>query len=387
MKKKPAVPAEQNDAAREAPRKRRFVPGRVFNYPQKPRMGLVAGAVVVLGIALLVPAALIVISAVFQRGDPLTILAAFFVRPWTGAWFLGNTLDSIALLLVASLGAAVAFGGGCFNLGGEGQIYLGGVAASALLVTLPSGAGAGAALLLAAVSAAAAGGVIGAIPALMRKNLGANELISTFLFSAALMPVGDWLIAGPLRNPRGNLLATEAFWAKLPGLLPPSSLSVSFPLALIVVVFFHILRNRTAIGYRFFICGTAEDLARFGGLRAERRIVPALGLSGMFAGLTGFFAVAGTYDMGYQGFSGGLGWNAVAVALIAGTEPLALIPTAFFFGALKAGSDAALFTAGFNLETASFIQAAAMILAALPFGSRYLKGRLHFSPPSEGAPS
>ncbi|MDR1390598.1 MAG: ABC transporter permease [Treponema sp.] len=335
------------------------------------------GVIIVLSTALLVPVMLIVVSALFQRGNPLGILRAFFIQPWTSLWFFGNTLDSITLLLAASLGAATAFGGGCFNLGGEAQIYLGGVAASALLCLPLGGAPV---LLLAAAGASLTGGVISGIPALLRRRLGVNEMISTFLFGAALTPAGDWLISFPLRNPQGNLLATKRFTAALPALLPPSSLSISFPLTLLLIAAAHIFRNHTAAGYRYRICGIAGDLARFGGLTAEKHIIPAMSVSGMFAGLTGFFAVAGTYGMGHLGFSGGLGWNAMAVALIAGTEPLALIPTAFFFGALKAGSDAALFSSGFNLETASFIQAAAMLLAALPFGSRYLKGKQHYSP-------
>ena len=100
-----------------------------------------------------------------------------------------------------------------------------------------------------------------------------------------------------------------------------------------------------------------------------------IGLSGALAGLAGFFAVAGTYGMCYQGFSGGLGWNGIALALIAGNEPLLLFPAALVFGAVKAGAAAVMLHAGFGFETASFIEAAVLLLAALPFGIRYLRGR------------
>ena len=97
--------------------------------------------------------------------------------------------------------------------------------------------------------------------------------------------------------------------------------------------------------------------------------------SGALSGLAGFFAAAGTYGMAYAGFSGGLGWTAIAAALIAGNEPLALIPASLFLAALKAGSDAALLKAGFGFETAAFIQAAALLLAALPLGRRFFAGK------------
>jgi simple sugar transport system permease protein len=90
-----------------------------------------------------------------------------------------------------------------------------------------------------------------------------------------------------------------------------------------------------------------------------------MAVSGCFAGLTGFFAVAGTYGKCYQGFSGGLGWDAVALALIAGNEPLLLFPAVFVFGAARAGAGTAMLQAGFGFETAAFIQAAILLLAAI----------------------
>ncbi|MDR0599224.1 MAG: ABC transporter permease [Treponema sp.] len=330
------------------------------------------GALIPLGAALIVPALIIGLTA----EDPSRTLRAFFAGPWANRWFLGNTLDKTALFLCASLGAAIAFRGGCFNLGGEGQIYLGGCAAAAILLqkALPDAA----ALVLAALAAAAAGGVMGALPGLLRKRTGASELITSFLLAAALLPLGDHVISSVLRGSGGNLLATEQFSPRrvLPRLLPPSALSVSIIFALVLVLLFHFFIRHCALGYRFRVSGAAPELARLGGIDAEKRFIPAMTVSGAAAGLTGFFAVAGTYGMCYQGFSGGLGWNAIAVALIAGGEPPLLLPAAFVFSALEAGSSAAALQAGFSFETAAFIEAAALLLAALPLGRRYLSGRL-----------
>ena len=102
--------------------------------------------------------------------------------------------------------------------------------------------------------------------------------------------------------------------------------------------------------------------------------------AGALNGLAGFFAVAGTYGRCHLGFSGGLGWNAIAVALVARNQPLALFPAALVYGALRAGSDTALLASGLNFETAAFIQAAALTLATVSFrGPRFLR------PPRRGA--
>lgn len=320
--------------------------------------------------AVLIPALIITLGS----DNPVKSLSAFFAGPWSNTWFLGNTLDGAVLILTAALGAGFAFRGGAFNLGGEGQIYLGGCAAAVVLL-FPANQAAGPLLLVLAGSAALLlGGLMGGICGLLRRRTGANELITSFLLSAALIPLGDYLISGPLRAETGNLLASAPFQSDrlLPKLLAPSALSFSAFIALCLAVFTSVFVQRTAAGYRFRVAGAAPELARFGGINPEKRFLPAMAVSGALSGLTGFFAVAGTYGMAYMGFSGGLGWTAIAAALIAGNRPLALVPASLFLAALKAGSDAVLLKAGFGFETAAFVQAAVLLLAALPLGRRFL---------------
>ncbi|MDR2633829.1 MAG: ABC transporter permease [Treponema sp.] len=297
---------------------------------------------------------------------PAKTIRAFFLGPWSSPWFLGNTLDHIGLLLTASLGTCIAFRGGCFNLGGEGQIYLGGLAASVVLLWGHGVLGWGA-LGLAGLGALGAGAALGALSGLLKKAFAAHELISSFLLTQALSPVADYLIAGPLRDPQGNLLAMApiAEPGLLLRLLPPSSLSISFIFALLLIIAGHLFINRTVWGYRFTIAGAAPAFARYGGIEPQACWVPAMSAAGALGGLTGFFAVAGTYGRCHLGFSGGLGWSSIAVALIARNRPLALIPASLVYGALKAGSDAALLDAGLNFETAAFIQAVVLLLATV----------------------
>ncbi|MDR2363065.1 MAG: ABC transporter permease [Spirochaetaceae bacterium] len=351
----------------------------VFSKPSERPLaswGSFLGPPITLGAAVLVTVLLIVCNSPY----PTRTIRAFFIGPWASPWFLGNTLDHIGLLLTASLGITLAFRGGCFNLGGEGQIYLGGLAAT--LVLLPGGAGpsgnaaAFALLCLAALAALCAGGIMGAVSGVLKRKFQANELITSFLLSAALTPLGDYLVSGPLRDPRGNLLATPRFPLNrlLLKLLPPSNLSLSFAFALVLVIGGYLFINKTAPGYRFRIAGAAPDFARYGGIRPESSWIPALTASGALSGLTGFFAVAGTYGLCHLGFPGGLGWNAIAVALIARNSPLALFPAALVYGWLKAGSDSALLASGLSFETAAFIQAVVLLLATVHFTGPLLLG-------------
>ncbi|GHU35210.1 hypothetical protein FACS1894172_16660 [Spirochaetia bacterium] len=191
--------------------------------------------------------------------------------------------------------------------------------------------------------------------------------MSSFLISASLFPVADYAIAYLLRDPSGNLLASAPFIRTIPRILPPSHLSLSFPVALILIIGTFFFFRNTAAGYRFTIAGTDPEFARFGAIDPTRFWLPSLALSGAFHGLAGFFAVAGTYGRCHTGFSGGIGWSAVAVALIAGKYPLALIPAAFGYGALKSGSDSLLLSTGMSFESTAFIQAAVLFLATVQF--------------------
>ncbi|MDR0496325.1 MAG: ABC transporter permease [Treponema sp.] len=316
----------------------------------------------------------------------MTFSFAFFFGPWSSPWFFGNTLDGIALLLTASLGAAIAFRGGTFNLGGEGQIYLGGLTASVVLLTgrgwltwhhwavagNDGGLPAPILLILAALTAMVTGALLGGFSGLLKKKFGMNELISSFLLSSALIPLADYLVKGPWRDSTGNLLALSAFSddLMLSRLLPPSNLSTSFIFALLLVFCGHVFINRTSPGYQFRISGAALDFARFGGIDHEKAWIPAMSISGALFALAGFFAVAGTYGRCHAGFPGGLGWSAIAVAFIAGNRPLALLPAALVFGWLKSGSDLALLATGLNLETSSFIQAVVLLFATVNFVPR-----------------
>jgi simple sugar transport system permease protein len=324
---------------------------------------------------------LTVLIIMFNSPSPLKTLGAFFLGPWSSPWFLGNTLDRIALLLTASLGAAIGFRGGTFNLGGEGQIYLGGLAASVVLLRLPSGADVPV-LFLAALAALLTGGAMGAVSGILKRKLGANELITSLLLSMGLSPLADYLIGEPWRDQSGNLLALPPFpqGRALFHILPPSSLSVSFFFALLLVLIFHLYINKSVWGYRFRIGGAAPNFARYGGIDPGRAWTPALITAGSLSGLAGFFAVTGTYGRCHLGFPGGLGWNAIAVALIARNNPPALLPAALIYGWLETGSSSALLGAGLNFETSFFIQALVLFLATIHFGLPLIRSRREGKP-------
>ncbi|WP_304221989.1 ABC transporter permease [Gracilinema caldarium] len=298
--------------------------------------------------------------------DPGKTLIDFFAGPWSSPWFIGNTLDLTALLAVSALGIALSFKGGTFNLGGEGQMYIGGLGASVVLLSASSVPGP-LMLLIAALVSIFLGALMGGISGLLKRLVKADELITSFLLSAALTPVADFIIAGPLRDKAGNLLASPRFVQDriLLRLLPPSNLSVSLLFAILLIFASYVLLYRTPAGYRFRIAGAHPEFAHFGGFPAPPYWTYSMAISGALHGLTGFFAVAGTYGLCHQGFPGGLGWSGIAVALIGRNEPLGLFPAALIFAWLKAGSDRMLLASSLQVETSAFVQAVIMLLVTI----------------------
>jgi simple sugar transport system permease protein len=317
-------------------------------------------------------AAVLVVVAVLALNapEPLQAIRAFFAGPWSSRWAAGNTLDGAAALLCAGLGAALALRAGLFNLGGEGQVYAGGIAAAAALLALDGGrvtTPPPIALLTAAAAACAAGAAMGALCGLAKKTRGANELITTFLLSAAVMPFGDYLIAGPMRGAGVSLLATRRFAPgyTLPPLMPPSSLSVSLFIAAAFALALAFFMHNTGRGYRLRMAGSAPAFARYAGIDQRRYWTPVMAISGALSGLAGFFVVAGSAGLCHQGFPAGLGWNALACALIVKGHSLLLIPACLLYSALSHGADALSLVSGVSFETGAFIQAVLLLAGSV----------------------
>lgn len=309
-------------------------------------------------LALAVALAVAVVLLIAGSDKPGDALRSFFITPITNRYYVGNMLNGMSSLLVAGLGIIIAFRTGLYNLGGEGQIYVSalvGTIAGLGAASAPGPVGAAFVLLAATATGAALAGVSGVLRHLFRSP----ELITSFLLSAALMPLVDYLITGPLNDPERNLLATrtlsEQFW--LPRLLPPSELNLTIVIAVLLAGLVYLVLFRTVAGYEIRIFGLNNEFARYSGLNSGGITVGALAASGGLHGLTGGLMVLGTYHAAISGFTGGLGWNAIAVALIARLHPLAAVGSALVFAYFEAGAKASVLHTDFTFELGMIIQA------------------------------
>ena len=294
-------------------------------------------------------------------------------------YYLGSALNLSSLYMLAGCGALISIKSGDFNLGGEGQIYLGGFISAIILANcrLPIFF----AILFAVAASFICSAVLAAFSAVFKIFRNADFLFTSFISSAAIIPFLDGLISGPARSKTDNLLATpfipEA--VRLSSILKPSPLNASFIIALIFCIGLWFLLNRTTWGRQICILGISPEFSRYAGFACRKLSITSAILSGGLHGLAGAAAILGTYFTCHQGFYSGMGWNAFSAALIAGTNPLALIPSSFLMGFMTTYANRYALFHNFGFDISSLIQAVILFMIAFPILDKAGKNIRDFS--------
>ncbi len=302
-----------------------------------------------------------VIEALLASAEPGKALASFFLGPFANLWSFMTLVNSAAPLLIAAIAASVAFRAGIFNLGGEGQAAVGLLAGSLTLAGL-SGLPAPLAIPLALSVSAIAGGLLALVSALAERRFGASVLLTTFLFSQAALVVVDYLLGGPLRDPASNLLGMRPLPAShlFPRLVEGLPFSLAPLVALAVAILIIMLIKATRSGFELGLFGHSRRFALTQGLDPKLDLWPLL-LSGCLYGVAGCFVILGSSGQAVQGMSAGLGWNGLAVSLVAATDPLFAIPATLFFAFLDAGARSASILSDLSPETAAIMKALVLL--------------------------
>ena len=266
---------------------------------------------------------------------------------WQGAFgspyaVLSATLVRTTPLLLLGLSVATAFRAGILNIGAEGQLLAGAMAAAAvgLASTGWPSAVAVAAMIVAGIVAGAGWAFIAAA---LRRWFRVLEVISTIMLNFLALHLVSWLVRGPLQeptrtNPQSATLPDIAHW---PTLIPGHRLHLGFLLGLLLALALWVMWRHTAVGFRLRVVGMgARAAASAGRVAVDHTVMGAFLLSGAIAGLAGASEVGGVTWGLYDGISPGYGYTAIAVALLARLDPRAVVPSAVFFGALEAGAAA-----------------------------------------------
>ena len=290
-------------------------------------------------------------------------LSLFFLGPFKNLYYFGNMLNASIPLVLTGLAASIAFTSRNFNLGGEGQVYLGAIATAAVCLAMPEGNPV-LVPMLGALAGMAAGGIIGWMSGFLKRRLAVDELISSFLVSSAIVFVGDFLITGPLQDPASNFQTTSAISPsfRFARILLPSSLSLGCLVAVAALLATWFMLSKTRFGFELKLTGKNGEFSRYCGIDTGLYASAPMTLSGALNGLAGAALILGTYYKAMKGFSSGIGWSGIAVALIASNNPIAVLPAALFFAYLDAGAKAVMVGADVTSEIVSVVQAVVFFL-------------------------
>ena len=304
------------------------------------------GRTIMVSLAALIGALLIgAIFILLAKSDPVRAYKVMLTGPFSSSFGLTETLVRTTPLLLTGLGIIISFRSGVLNIGGEGQILIGAIAAAGValkLESLPSLA----LFPLVLLSGAAAGGIWGGIAGFLKARLNVNEILSTVMLNQIAAQLYLLLIRGILIDPQEvaygtgvpqTALVPNAVW--LSRLIPGTRLNTGFVLALVLAVAVYVLLMKTTVGYRLRAVGAGPEAAKYAGINVPFYMVLSMFLAGALAGLAGTVEVLGVHHRALEDISAGYGFSAIVAALFGRLHPIGVIPASILFGALILGAD------------------------------------------------
>lgn len=275
---------------------------------------------------------------------------------------IAETLIKAIPLVLTGLAFSIAFRCGLFNIGAEGQLYMGAFAAVAAGIYV-QGIPAYIHLPLALLAGILGGGLWGMLCGWLKVRFGANEIITTVMFNYVAILWISYIVTGPFKDPSGTMPQTSAIavTAQLPRILPETRLHLGIMVALTAIIFFYIFLWHTTKGYEIRMVGQNLHAARYAGMKPEYNVVLAMFIAGGMGGLAGTSEILGLQHRLIQGFSPGYGFDGIAVALLGRNGPIGIFLAALLFGMLRSGGNLMQMLNGVPVAIIYVIQALVII--------------------------
>jgi simple sugar transport system permease protein len=313
-------------------------------------------------IALLVGAVVLLASGF----SPIQAYGSLIIGAFGNINGIGQTLSQATPIVFTALAFLFAFKAGLFNIGAEGQLLMGAIAAAIVGISsngLPSVLH----IPLALLAGAFFGGLWALIPALLKTELGAHEVITTMMLSYVALYFTGYLVNDVFKEPgwvaQTPLIATSA---ELPRILPPTQLSASMIIGIILVGLTYYILKKTVLGYEIRAIGLNPLAAKSAGISVKKGLIIALVVSGALAGLGGAGEILGVHRRYIDGFSPGYGWDGLAVALIGGLDPIGALLASLLFGVLRSGGMTMNRVTGVPIDIITILQALIILFVAAP---------------------
>ncbi|HIT90194.1 MAG TPA: ABC transporter permease [Candidatus Merdenecus merdavium] len=270
--------------------------------------------------------------------NPFKVYQAMVVGAWGSKTVIYETIKIATPLLITAIGISFAFKMRFWNIGGEGQILVGAVAAgyfglytAHIFPKVPL-------VFLMLVSGMLAGGLYAVLPAICKAKWGTNETLFTLMLNYIALAFVKYLMNGPWKAkgssyPKIGMLAKGARLHKVLGV------HWGWILALVIVVISYIYFSKTKHGYEISVVGESNDTARYAGISVKKVFIRTMFISGALCGLVGMLQFAGADYTITEGTAGGIGFTAITVAWLAKMNPYAMLVVSVFIAMLERGAN------------------------------------------------
>ena len=300
------------------------------------------------------------IIGAFQSGDSLEIRRAF--NP-----FLESLVASTPYIF-GSLAVALGFRAGLFNIGVEGQLFIGAIFAAFVGYSI-TGLPAIIHIPLALLAGALGGALWGFIPGWLKVKTGGHEVINTIMMNYIAFRISDWLLSGPMKrpdsfNPVSPTIQESAMLPRFFG--APIRFHLGFFLALLAAWLVYWLLFRTKWGFDLRSVGANPNAARYAGMSILGTTILAMSLSGALAGLAGTNEVLGLNHNLAMAFSSGYGFDSIALALLGKSHPLGVVFASLLFGTLRNGATRMMVVSQIPIDIITVLQALILVFIAAP---------------------
>lgn len=313
--------------------------------------------------AVLVTFVLTATLVILAGANPLEAYRYFLIAPLSSRVSALEVLVKATPLLLTGAAVAFAFRAGYWNIGAEGQLYAGAVAAAwlgTLLGDLPRGV----AIPLMLLGGFVAGVLWALPPALLKVKLAVDEVVTTLLLNFVILFFVSFLLNGPWRDPVSGWPQSPEIAAStvFPKLIPRSRLHLGFIVALLAIAVLWFIFSRTALGLRLRAVGLGQDAARFAGVNVERTLLTAALVSGGIAGLAGVGEVAGLHFHLIEAISPGYGYTGIIVAMLGGLHALGVALAGVFIGLIDTGAQTVSRALGVPAYLGDVVQATLLLV-------------------------
>ena len=331
---------------------------------------------------------------VIAGANPLEAYAAYFITPLTREFTLLEVLNKATPILFTGTAVAIAFRAGYWNIGVEGQLLMGAVAAAGIgqvvegwspIVVLP----------LMVAGGALAGAAWALVPALLRVKMGIDEVVTTLLLNPVALLVVQGLLHGPWKDPETGFpesprISAAAEFPQLSEFIPligRSRLHLGFVIAVVLIVIAWYVLSRTSTGLRVRAVGLSPHGARFAGIKVERTLLRVALVSGAIAGIAGVSEVAGIQFRLTEGVSPGFGYTGVVVAMFGGLTMPGVLIAGLLLGDLSVGASSAVRSLQIPSQVGDVVQGTLLLVVVGAVAIyRWRTTREDDRPPDEGEP-